>query len=157
MHSATISVASIVRSRPIMVPMMRISRIRPGSSPRSFELLAEPLADGGPRSRRPSASMVSMAARPARQAIGLPPKVQACIPGLSTAATARPGHHHARRDAAGQRLGAGQDVGHDATMLVREPLARPPHAGLDLVEDQEHPALVAELPQSLRGIREPGY
>ena len=40
-----------------------------------------------PRSSKPSASMVSMAARAARQAIGLPPKVEACIPGLSTAAT----------------------------------------------------------------------
>ena len=32
--------------------------------------------------------MVSIAAPPARQAIGLPPKVAACIPGSSAAATA---------------------------------------------------------------------
>ena len=31
--------------------------------------------------------MVSIVARPARQAIGLPPKVEACMPGLSTSAT----------------------------------------------------------------------
>ena len=98
-----------------------------------------------PRSSRPSCSIVSMAASPARQAIGLPPKVLACIPGLSVAATSGRGDHHARRDPAGQRLGAGQDVRGDAVVLVGEPLAGPAQAGLHLVEDQQHAALVAEL------------
>ena len=148
MHSATISVASKVKSSPIIVPMMRISRTRPGSSARiasNWSRNRSPMA--APRSSRPSASMVSMAASAARQAIGLPPKVEACIPGLSTAATDGRAIITPGRDPAGQGLGAGQDVGHDAFVLVREPFAGTAHAGLDLVEDQEHAAPVAQPPQ----------
>ena len=82
-----------------------------------------------------------------RQAIGLPPNVAACVPGLSFSATSGCGDQPAARDAAGQRLGQRQDVGLDAPVLVGEPLAGPAHAGLHLVEDQQQPVLVAELAQ----------
>ena len=53
-------------------------------SAQCLELLPEPRADGGRARAGPRASMVSMAASAARQAIGLPPKVEACIPGFSS-------------------------------------------------------------------------
>ena len=56
------------------------------AEPQSWLRNRSPIATA--RSSRPSASMVSMAASAGRQAIGLPPKVEACMPGLSTAATA---------------------------------------------------------------------
>ena len=154
-HSATTSAASTVRSRPIITPRMRISRIRPGSSPRSASKLgAEPLADGACRARAgrlPRSSRSSPA--PARQAIGLPPKVRGVHPRLEHLGDLGLGDHHARRDAAGEGLGAGQDVGLDAVVLVGEPLAGAAHAGLDLVEDQQHAALVAQLAQPGEVIR----
>src|SRR6185369_17493346 len=42
----------------------------------------------------------------------------------------------------------GQDIGGDAVALGREPVAATPHAGLDLVEDEEYAVLVAEPAQS---------
>ena len=94
-----------------------MSRTRPGSSPAERLELARGTArrSARPRSSRPSSSIVSIVASPARQAIGLPPKVLACIPGLSdlgdlaAVAIITPGG-----DPAGQGLGAGQDVGLDA-------------------------------------------
>ena len=48
----------------------------------------------------------------------------------------------ARRDA----LGEGDDVGQHVPVLEREPLAGPAEAGDDLVGDEEHVVLVADLP-----------
>ena len=60
----------------------------------------------------------------------------------------RPGHHHARGDPAGQGFGAGENIGDDSVVLVGKPLAGAPHAGLNLVEHQEHAVLVADPPQA---------
>ena len=157
MQSATTPEASIDSSRPIITPLIRMSRIRPGISARhrsKCDRNRSPTAL--PRSRRPSASIVSIAASPARQAIGLPPKVLACIPGLSAAATSGLAIATPAATPGGQGLGAGQDVGLDAVMLVGEPLAGPAQAGLDLVEDQQDAPLVAEPadPFEVAGSRE---
>src|SRR3989449_10958353 len=53
--------------------------------------------------------------------------------------------HRADRDAVGEGLREGHDVGLDPRVLVRPEPARPGDPGLDLVEDQERPRLVAEL------------
>ena len=77
------------------------------------------------RSSSPSSSIVSMVAIPARQAIGLPPNVLACMPGLER--PRRRGNLASITPAAtpaGQGLGAGQEVGLDPEMLVGEPGSR---------------------------------
>ena len=51
-------------------------------------------------------------------------------------------------EAAGERLADGDAVGPDALVLEREQLAGAAEAGLDLVEDQQHAVLVADLPQA---------
>ena len=51
------------------------------------------------------------------------------------------------RKAAAQRLRHRHDIGRDARPLMREQLARPPHARLHLVEDQQQPVFVADLAQ----------
>src|SRR5262249_2723666 len=89
-QAETIAVASTVSSRPIITPETRITRISSGSSLRRASNCCRnrrPIA--WPRSSNPSCSMVSMVARPARQAIGLPPKVLACIPGWRVQAISR--------------------------------------------------------------------
>ena len=48
-------------------------------------------------------------------------------------------------EAAGQRLGDGDDVGLETPVLVGEELARPPHAGLHLVDGQQRLVLAAQL------------
>jgi hypothetical protein len=53
----------------------------------------------------------------------------------------------AQRHAAGDGLGQCDDVRLHVPVLVRVPLARPAHAGLHLVEDEQQPFLVAEPPQ----------
>ena len=78
------------------------------------------------------------------------------MPGTSSRGDRRPGHHHSGRDPAGQCLGARQDVGHDSGVLIGKPLAGAAHAGLNLVEHQEHFALVAQPPQARRGSRAKG-
>ena len=121
-----------------------------------LEVLAEPLADREPAleqavgldrldrgQRRPAGDRV------AAERGGVHPR-------LERRGDRRPGDHHARGDAAGQRLGAGQDVGRDALVLIGEPLAGAAHAGLHLVEDQEHAVLVAQLPQARRDSRAGG-
>src|SRR2546426_5549375 len=59
----------------------------------------------------------------------------------------------ADRDAPRQGLREGQDVGLDAPPLDREHPARPPHPRLDLVEDQEGPGPVADLPRGGQVLR----
>ena len=49
-----------------------------------------------------------------------------------------------RVDAAAEGLAEDQPVGPDALVLMREPAAGAPEAGLDLIEDQQHAALVAD-------------
>ena len=63
------------------------------------------------------------------------------------------GRRFARREARADRkagaeaLGERRDVRRDARPFVREEAAGAAHAGLDLVEDQQQPVLVAELPE----------
>ncbi len=85
--------------------------------------------------------------------MGLPPKVEACSPRLERRGDHGPRDHHPGRQAAGQRLGAGQDIGDHALVLIPEPSARSPHAGLDLVQDQQHTATVTQLAESGQVIR----
>ena len=47
-------------------------------------------------------------------------------------------------EAAAQGFSRGEDVRDDAVMLIGEPFARSPDAGLDLVEDQQGVVLVAQ-------------
>ncbi len=55
----------------------------------------------------------------------------------------------ADRHAVAERLGHRDDVGHDAEVLVREPRAGAAEAGLDLVDHEQDPALVAEPADAL--------
>ena len=92
--------------------------------------------------------MVSMVARAATQAIGLPPNVAACVPGTQLLGELRLGEQAARRDAAGQRLGQRHDVRLNRPVLEGVPLAGPAHAGLHFVEDQHQLVLVGQLAQA---------
>ena len=53
----------------------------------------------------------------------------------------------ADRKAAAERLRQRHDVGRDAGMLIGEHIAGAADAGLDLVEDQQQPVVVAQLAQ----------
>ena len=55
------------------------------------------------------------------------------------------GDHDGHRQAAAQGLRQGQHVRHDAVALEGVHGAGPAHPGLRLVDDQQHPALLAEL------------
>ena len=59
---------------------------------------------------------------------------------------ARCGEHRADRNAATERLGDGHHVGHRLLVLMRPPPPGPSHPRLDLVEDEQDVALVAEPP-----------
>ena len=87
-------------------------------------------------SSRFSCSIISMAAMPARAAIGLPPNVAACMPGRRLGAISGVVSKRPAGDAAAERLGQRHDVGRDAEMLIGEPLAGAAAAGLHFVEDQ---------------------
>src|SRR6185437_14245534 len=50
--------------------------------------------------------------------------------------------------AAGDTLGGRDQVGHDAFVLAREPVAGAAEAGLDLVGDEDDSVLTAEIGQS---------
>ena len=58
------------------------------------------------------------------------------------------GEARAEREAAANALGRRHDVGRHAILFVREQRAGPAIAALDLVEDQQQPALVACLAQA---------
>ncbi|EGJ74420.1 putative 4-aminobutyrate transaminase [Streptomyces sp. Tu6071] len=55
--------------------------------------------------------------------------------------------HRGEREAAGDALGGRDQVGDDALVLAREPLARTAEAGLDLVGDEDDAVLCRELAQ----------
>ena len=57
-----------------------------------------------------------------------------------------PGPHRSDRHAVAECLGHGHDVGLHAGVLVAEPLSGAGQAGLDLVQHEQHAALVAHLP-----------
>ena len=65
--------------------------------------------------------------------------------GLENRGDLRTGHHHAHRRSRRPCLGTGQDVGNRVCVLIGEPATGAAHSGLDLVQNQEHSALVAQL------------
>ena len=83
---------------------------------------------------------------------GLPPKVLPWSPTLSAGAQLLLEQERAHGQAAAERLGQGQDVGHDARVLVGEHLPGAPEAALDLVEDQERAALAADRLEALQEL-----
>ncbi len=85
-----------------------------------------------------------MAASPAAQASGEPPNVLPCAPGVQHVANRLRVGQRAHRESAAEALGQADDVGLDAGMLDREPLAGAAEAGLDLVDDQQRAALAAQ-------------
>ena len=95
--------------------------------------------------------MVSSTASAAAAATGLPPKVVPWLPGWSSVGRVAGRQAGADREAAGQALGDGDDVGDavdrvgDEGVLVGEPGAGAPDAGLDLVEPQQGAVLAGDL------------
>ncbi len=61
--------------------------------------------------------------------------------------------HGGERQAVGDGLGQGHDVGHDAGVLEAPHLARPCEAGLDLVEDEQDAVLIGQASQALEEAR----
>ena len=150
-HSATTAEASNVRSRPIITPedpdvADQVGQLARGA-PRSGRGTARRSAR--PRSSRPSCSIVSIGRQPGAAGDRVAAEGARVHPRLEDRGDVRRGHHHPRRDPAGQGLGAGQDVGGHVAVLVGEPLARPAHAGLHLVEDQQ------ARPRSSQSLRRP--
>ncbi len=89
---------------------------------------------------------MSRVATAAAAATALPPKVEPCEPGWKHAATSLVASAAPIGMPLAERLRERHDVGRDAALLVGEERPRAAHADLDLVEDQQHAALVAELP-----------
>ena len=56
--------------------------------------------------------------------------------------------HCAERQAAAQGLGQRQDIRLDAEVFIAEKFAGATHAGLHFVENQQQPALIAQLAQA---------
>ena len=108
-----------------------------------------PRAGAGPCSRtaRSSAgsSTMSRTASAAAAATGPPAKVEPWSPGSRTRPASGVGDAGADREAAAERLGAGHHIGPHRGLLVGPERAGPPDPGLDLVEDQQRPDLVAGL------------
>ena len=94
-----------------------------------------------------------MVARAARQAMRVAAERGGVGAGLELLGDFRLGDQPAQRDAAGQRLRQRDDVRLDVPVLVGVPLAGAAHAGLHLVEDQQHAVLVAEFAQPFEVAR----
>ena len=77
----------------------------------------------------------------AAQATGFAPNVEAWLPGVQSCRSARDGHD-AQREARGNGLGDCDDVGCDAEVLYSEPLSRPAHARLHLIDREEYAVFV---------------
>jgi hypothetical protein len=110
-----------------------------------FELLLKVAADFANVASRFVCFMVSITAMATAQASGPPPKVVPCIPGVI--ARAMPRRCTASRPSAGRQPSAwpGGDVRLDAKVLIGEPLAGAPQAGLDLVGEKQGAGRIAEL------------
>ena len=91
-----------------------------------------------------SASITASAARAAAAARGWPPKVVPWSPGTKATATSARAQQAPMGMPLPEGLGHGDDVGPDALVLEPEPLAGAAQAGLDLVEHEQHVALVAQ-------------
>ena len=141
---------------------VRCRSSRPESALREpiSHLLASASAARG--TRRPAAgrsradfrcSIISMAAMPARAAIGLPPNVAACMPGRRLGAISAVVSSAPPATPPQTRLGQRHDVGRDAEMLIGEPLAGAAAAGLHFVEHQQNARCRRPARADLAGIR----
>ena len=103
------------------------------------------------RSRHGSLASRSRLAPAAAHASGLPMKVGPCMKTPGSPCRDRVAHRAARERggeahrAARERLAHAEQVGSHVRVLAREHAPRAPEAGRDLVRDQQHVALVAEL------------
>ncbi len=91
--------------------------------------------------------MISSTAAPTAIASGLPPKVVPCVPAVIPAAASRVARHAPTGKPAPSPLASVAMSGAMPGPFVREEAAGAAHAGLDLVEDQKQPVLVAKLAQ----------
>ena len=83
----------------------------------------------------PSSMMVSMVAITAAEASGLPPNVEACVPGSKASITRSLATIAPTGKPLPRRLREAHDVGLYAVVLVAEELACPADARLHFVED----------------------
>ena len=98
-------------------------------------------------------------ARPAAAAAasGWPPKVLPWSPGAMTAATSRRAQQAPMGTPLPSALASVTTSGCDAVVLEAEPTAGPAQPGLDLVDHEQQPALVAQPAHALEvGQRRPG-
>ena len=128
-------------------PIIRPPAARPGDPGERFE----PARSRAPSSRTERSSVgSSTASRTASAALG-PDRAggegRAVVAGLQRLGRRRPGDAGADRHPVAERLGAGDHVGPHRRLLVGPERAGPPDPGLDLVEDQQRPDLVAGLPR----------
>ena len=134
--ATTAADSGTARVSPIRRPAPRTSVTR-GSAARPSRRCAPRTAAC---SSRPSFSMVSMTARPAAQATGLPPKVVPWLPGSKRCPAGAEADDGADGDAAAEALRDRDEVGR-GLRAVGEPLAGASQAGLDLVEPQQRTGL----------------
>ena len=142
--------------RPFRWPARCRSLRRVRGPPGSGRTAAANLRSGGGTTRpaawrRPAGlllSIISMAARPARAEMGLPPKVAACMPGRRLGAISALASMAAPVSPPQIALDKRHNVGRHADALVGEPVAGPPAAGLHLVENQEQFVLVGQFSQA---------
>ena len=80
--------------------------------------------------------MMSNARLPTAHAIGLPPKVEPCVPGPKVGADFIGGQNCANREAAAQGFGGAENIGCHTVMLVAT-VAAMPHAGLHFIQNQQ--------------------
>ena len=71
------------------------------------------------------------------QASGPPPNVVPCIPGMHAARNPIGGEDGAKRQAASERLGNGDDVGSNAIVLVGKVASGAAEAALNLIKHQQ--------------------
>ena len=98
--------------------------------------------------------MMSMAARAAAHATGLPEYVPPMPPGCTLDITSARPVTPGEGQAAGYALGRGDQVGHHSLVVAGEPVAGPAEARLHLVGDEQHAVLGA--PRGQIAGRNPG-
>ena len=145
--------------RRALAPVARpVDELDPGPQPAAADLLdgvevRRPAAPGcryapsrAERSWNSPVRSIATTRRPIAHASGLPPNVLPCSPGLEDAEHVLVGDDRGHRhDPAAERLAEDEHVGPDALVLARERRPGAAEARLDLVGDEQHAALGAEL------------
>ena len=145
----TTGAPSTANSMPIITPSTRTSRITSHSRLQRIEPRAKQLRPiARACSSRFSCSIISMAAMPARAAIGLPPNVAACIPGRRLGAISAVVKSAPAAIPPQIALAKRHDVGRHAEMPIGEPLPRAAAAGLHFVENQEQSVVGGQLAEA---------